>query len=230
MSFDLDGALGRNAASSVFEAAERCLSDAERLREVLWGDAPLDAVTAQNFVIGRHVDTYGIGSGRGVSIHTVSDAGNGLVYHSVMADSPKPWLDWGNRFRTQIKERNLTLAQVGERMSPQRVESTLRSWTNDTRKVNLLDFFEMCSAAEVDPAIVLFGRPIMTELQRDALGALTASLLESDPTASPSYDLFGEKVRKSVRAHKAAEAKAASRLEPETASGSARDTRTKKLL
>lgn len=127
-----------------------------------------------------------------------------------MAQTMRAWLDWGNRFRTQIKEKSRTLAQVAEKMN--RAESTLRSWTNGTREINLLEFFQLCEAAEVDAAAVLFGRPLMTDAQRKAIGELTASLMEKDPTSSPNYDKFAEKVRKSVSRDKAAMSRATSRL------------------
>lgn len=175
------------------------------------------AISSQDFVTGWHVDTYGIGAWRPLSIHGVSDAIGRRGYHFQMVDTSRSWLDWGVRFRTQIKEKGLSLAEVAAKMTrPDEeeplAESTLRSWTNGTRNINLADVFWLCEAADVDPAIVLFGRPLMTEAQRKAIGDLTASLLESDPTASPGYEQFGEKVRKSVKARKAAEARAVSRL------------------
>ena len=64
------------------------------------------------------------------------------------------WKNWGKRFREQVKERGETLGTVSERMEC--AESTVRSWTNGTREINLSDFFVLCEKAGVDPSHVLF--------------------------------------------------------------------------
>lgn len=63
-------------------------------------------------------------------------------------------LGWGQRFRDLAKERGLSLGQLAERLD--RAESTVRSWTNGTRDINLSEFLELCTAAGIDPALVLF--------------------------------------------------------------------------
>lgn len=142
------------------------------------------AVVPQKLRAGGHSDTYGIALPRDLSIHSVSDARDTFVYDCGMADTSQPWLDWGARFRRMIKDKGLSLAQIGERMTPQRAESSLRSWTNDTRRVNLEEFFALCAAAELDPAVVLFARPVMTDRQHDAINTLvTEKMREPDPKA-----------------------------------------------
>jgi len=63
-------------------------------------------------------------------------------------------LGWGRRFREYVTDKETTLADVAERIG--RAESTIRSWTNGTRDINLKEFFELCDAAGLDPASVLF--------------------------------------------------------------------------
>lgn len=63
-------------------------------------------------------------------------------------------LDWGARFRLYLKDKGSSLAKVAERLG--RAESTLRHWTNGTRDINLAEFLELCGAAGIDPAMVLF--------------------------------------------------------------------------
>ena len=63
-------------------------------------------------------------------------------------------LGWGSRFRYHVKQRESSLAKVAEKMGL--AESTVRSWTNGTRDINLSDFLRLCDAAEIDPAVILF--------------------------------------------------------------------------
>ena len=67
------------------------------------------------------------------------------------------WRGWGKRFRAECADRGLNLAMVAERLDL--AESTLRSWTNGTREINLADFFRLCNAADVDPKSILFMPP-----------------------------------------------------------------------
>lgn len=215
--FDFFRSLGCYGAVAVLKAPQRRLGYAELVCKFERRKPLFNAISAQNFVGRSHNDTYGIVHSPALSIHDVSHRQPRLQYDCGMDKKPHAWLDWGNRFRAQAKEKGRSLAQVAALMiSPETdealAESTLRSWTNGTRQINLSDFFWLCDTAEVDPAMVLFGQPMLTEVQREALGALTASLLEADPTASPNYEKFTKGVQKSVRAHKAAQAKAASRL------------------
>ena len=66
---------------------------------------------------------------------------------------PTP-LDWGRRFREGSKRKGLNLRQIAERMDL--AESTVRSWTNGNRDINLTDFLKLCEAAGLDPAVTLF--------------------------------------------------------------------------
>lgn len=175
----------------------------------------MDAVIAKS----RHIDTYGIAQASAMSIHSVSPADMGRAYHCRMADTSRPWLDWGHRFRVQIKDNGKSLAQVAALMTrpgadEPLAESTLRSWTNGSREINLSDLFWLCETAEVDPAVVLFGQPILTDVQRKALGELTTSLISKDPTSSPNYEKLGNSIRKRVKADRAAMSRAPSRLKP----------------
>ena len=63
-------------------------------------------------------------------------------------------LGWGQRFRDQARAKGLSLADVAEKLDL--AESTVRSWTNGTRDINLTDFIELCDAAGLDHAMILF--------------------------------------------------------------------------
>jgi hypothetical protein len=47
-----------------------------------------------------------------------------------------------------------SLKQIAEKLG--RAESSVRSWTNGTRQINLVEFLELCDAAGIDPAACLF--------------------------------------------------------------------------
>lgn len=66
---------------------------------------------------------------------------------------PTP-LNWGARYRQAIKLKGLNLAKVAEKLDIH--ESTVRSWTNGHRDINLVDFLKLCRAAEVDAWPILF--------------------------------------------------------------------------
>jgi transcriptional regulator with XRE-family HTH domain len=53
-----------------------------------------------------------------------------------------------------VKCKKSSLAKVAEKLG--RAESTVRSWTNGTRDINLAEYLELCKAAGIDPALVLF--------------------------------------------------------------------------
>jgi len=97
------------------------------------------------------------------------------------------WLDWGKRFRKLLRHKGSNLAKVADAM--QLSESALRSWTNGNRQINLQDFFKLCEVAEVDPAVVLFAVPRMTEELSKHIAALSASATTVDraPTAQSDY-------------------------------------------
>lgn len=95
------------------------------------------------------------------------------------------WKTWGKRLKALAKEKGLNLAALAEKLGL--AESTVRSWTNGTHNTTLKDFFLLCAAADLDPALVLFGMPIMNPEQRKKIGELAVSILEADPTSSPDY-------------------------------------------
>lgn len=89
------------------------------------------------------------------------------------------WESWGTRLRAHLKKKKSNLAKLAEKV--ERSEPTLRSWTNGTRQINLVDFFYICEAAEADPAIILFGTALLSQEQSKAIRDL-ASTLPSNQT------------------------------------------------
>lgn len=61
---------------------------------------------------------------------------------------------WGPRFRQLARAKGLNLAKLGETLGL--TEGALRHWTNGTREINLTDFIRLCTAADLDPALILF--------------------------------------------------------------------------
>lgn len=92
---------------------------------------------------------------------------------SVALHSTETWTGWAQRFRQHCSRHGLKLKDVADRLG--KAESTVRSWTNGTREVNLTEFFALCAAAQADPATVLFGHVVLTERQRELVDALSAS-------------------------------------------------------
>lgn len=79
-----------------------------------------------------------------------------------MGEIDKTPFGWGMRFRKAAYAKGWTLAKLAEKLPGEKpgqpmAESTLRSWTNGNRDVNLKDFVTLCNAAGLDPAVVLFG-------------------------------------------------------------------------
>lgn len=112
--------------------------------------------------------------------------------------TPPPW---AKRFKIEIKTLGLNLATVAERMKLS--EPTLRSWTNGTRDANITDFFALCTAAGVDPEIVLFGdQPTKEGVSKWALqlatkidaiketknGQAALTLIENTFATTPAHD------------------------------------------
>lgn len=110
------------------------------------------------------------------------------------------WKKWGKRLREHIREKNMNLAKLAEKLELS--EATLRSWTNSTRKINLEDFFLLCRTADLDPAVILFGMPIMSQEQRQNMGKLAISILEADPTTAPGYKGLAQGLQRAVMARK----------------------------
>lgn len=99
-----------------------------------------------------------------------------------MAHANRDWRNWATKFREECRRRELSLAQVAERLDM--AESTVRSWTNGTREINLSDFFRLCAVAEIDPQGVLF--PVAHNGQKvnsnnEKLDILTRAWQEASP-------------------------------------------------
>lgn len=96
-----------------------------------------------------------------------------------------------------MKEKKLSLAGVSEKMGM--AESTLRSWTNGTREINLSDFFKLCAAAQLNPAQVLFGSVPLDPETRRSLGELVTGVLDADPAILSDYQKMTKKLRQTVK-------------------------------
>ena len=88
-------------------------------------------------------------------------------------ENVKEWKAWGIRFRQHCRAKHLSLRTISERI--ERAESTVRSWTNGTRDINLVDFFRLCIAAGID-------RP----------GSLFTSGAENRPAQDKEFVALGE--------------------------------------
>jgi transcriptional regulator with XRE-family HTH domain len=86
-----------------------------------------------------------------LSIHIASDAHARRVYPRLMPK--RTVLGWGPRFRYALKAKGLTVADVAEKIG--RAESSVRSWLNGNREINLSEFIELCASARLEPAAVL---------------------------------------------------------------------------
>ena len=96
------------------------------------------------------------------SIRSASDILGLGAYHC--APMPKhTWKQWGARFRQAIADKPIPVRQavVAERLGV--ADSTLRSWLNGSRDINLVDFFRICAAGDVDPRQILFEGQESTE-------------------------------------------------------------------
>lgn len=91
-----------------------------------------------------------------MSTHHVSHVRGRTSYPARMKKDKKEKtpLNWGQRFRELLKAKSLKLSQIARDMDL--AESTLRSWTNGSRDINLSDFLKLCQAAGLDPAVILF--------------------------------------------------------------------------
>jgi transcriptional regulator with XRE-family HTH domain len=101
---------------------------------------------------GSHVDSYGITSLKKSNTFRIGQAK--VVEIRLRAMPNYNWKEWGTRFRLAIADKELNLATLAERCG--KAESTVRSWVNGTRDLNLKDFFLLCEKADLDPRLVLF--------------------------------------------------------------------------
>ena len=166
----------------------------------------LAAVFPQKSMRFRHNDTYGIAPKSQKSIPDVSNRLRHLGYDWAMEKRDDSWKSWGLRLRNHLKEHKSSLAKLADKMLDEDgepiAESTLRSWTNGNRKINLEDFFHACKEAGANPAVILFGRPIMSDAMRKEIGDLVVAALEADPSANPDYGQMITKINKTARKHK----------------------------
>lgn len=75
--------------------------------------------------------------------------------------SDTAWLDWRSRFKAHVKRSKIGWESVASKLNL--TTGAVRHRLNTTRNVKLDAFFRMCAAANADPAMILFGRPLMTE-------------------------------------------------------------------
>lgn len=163
-------------------------------------------VFPQKAVRFRHIDTYGIGRIQRKSIPIVSDCRTNPDYHVGMKQNLDPWKHWGRRLKVHLKENGQNLAGLAEKMTNSGTpiaESTLRSWTNGNRQINLTDFFEICAKAEADPAQILFGQTLMSAEVEQQIGNLAAAVIKADPAIKPTYGKLVGKLSKAGKRLKA---------------------------
>src|SRR5574341_1313006 len=91
-----------------------------------------------------------------MSTRNVSHHQNSLTYARPMKKkNGNGWEGWPARYKSMVRAKQLKLSDVAERAGV--AVSTVRSWTNANRNIKLHWFFTLCKAADVDPAVVLFG-------------------------------------------------------------------------
>jgi transcriptional regulator with XRE-family HTH domain len=122
------------------------------------------------------------------SILLVSQRRRGSPYSANMGKTTKTPLGWGAAFRQHAKGKGLSLGQIAERMNL--AESTLRSWTNGQRDINLSDYLKLCRAAGIDPAVVLFAGQVDAKFL--AVGEAWA---QSDETGRQLIELAADAAR-----------------------------------
>lgn len=103
------------------------------------------------------------------------------------------WKGWGPRFRRHCRENHTSLAKIAGLIG--RGESTLRSWTNGTREINLSEFFALCAAAKADPAAILFDITNLTPHEREQISAMLGKILEFSTVPGPAPDQHRPKSR-----------------------------------
>lgn len=108
------------------------------------------------------------------------------------------WRSWGTRFKKHAYAKNHTLESLAETLG--RNASSLRHWTNGNRQINLSEFFELCAAADVDPALILFGAPIIDEDTRARIDKALRGVFETGAVATAKHPKTSRGTRSKVRA------------------------------
>jgi len=64
-------------------------------------------------------------------------------------------MEWTDRFRMWIADKNISQAQAGERMGL--TQGAISHWLTNRNPILLRDFFALCKAVDADPQMILFG-------------------------------------------------------------------------
>lgn len=107
------------------------------------------------------------------------------------------WRGWGKRFREHAYDNGHSLESLADTL--ERSAASLRHWTNGHREINLSEFFKLCEAAGVDPALVLFGAAPMNEETRKRIGNAIMGVLDADPATKPGYSKMAKGLRKKAK-------------------------------
>lgn len=83
-----------------------------------------------------------------------------------MSDTDQAWKEWKKRFRDHV-EAGCGWKRLAENMNM--TPGGVRHYLNSTREVRLTKFFALCKAAKADPAVILFGQPVLNEDMRRAI-------------------------------------------------------------
>lgn len=110
------------------------------------------------------------------AIRGVSDVRAAPRYHPEMVKEYEAWKGWGERYRLLRKVTGVPFSEIADGLGC--AESSLRSWLNGTRPIRLDHFFQACELANVDPALVLFGHPLVTEEQKKKITDAVAKALQ----------------------------------------------------
>src|SRR5687768_17083840 len=86
-------------------------------------------------------DSIGIMNRMGLSIPIESNHVSLSPYRWTMGKK-SVWEDWGVRFRVECRLKDISTRQLADRIGL--AESSVRSWLNGTREINLADFFRLC--------------------------------------------------------------------------------------
>ena len=129
--------------------------------------------------------------------HPVSDIAALSLYPWAMGTTDI-WKEWGDRLRAHMKKHHLRAATLAESLGL--AESTVRSWLNGTRPLNLIDFFSLCSKAGADPKTILFGPVQLSEKDREMLGPLVVNYINSSEAVTPERPIAKQARKKTANA------------------------------